>query len=429
MLRRAVATAASTASRTTRMAATAPIPLTSDTFADNKLSAETLEVVNATAPVVAENLDTIVKTFYPRMFKTNPEVLQFFNMSNQRAGRQPRALADSVLAAVGHLNNMPAIMPALELIGHKHCALGVLPEHYQIVHDNFLGAVAEVLGDAVTPEIGAAWSGVLMHVANACIDVERQLYDGVSAREEGWDSRKTMPFVVDRVVEEAEGIRSFYLKRQDGGAAPQYVPGQYATLAINPTEQPLFAPRHYTISSPGAVDNALRVSVRHLTSSDGCPEGATSSWLHANVSEGSVIDIRPPFGMFTRAHAAVPSGATEVFLTAGIGITPAVAMIPSAVEAGNSVKHFHCERNEARHAFKDELKLDGVESHYTYSQGDASKHLKPSDVLAKVGDSDNTHYYVCGPVSFMTDMIKGLKAANVPASRIHYEAFGPQVQL
>ena len=136
----------------------------------------TMEIINATAPVVAGNINTITQTFYPKMFANNPEVLAFFNLANQRSSRQSSALANSIVASVGHINNLKDIESALSLIAHKHCALGVFPEHYQIVHDNFMGAVAEVLGDAVTPEIGQAWSDVVMHVAKACIQMEAEIY-------------------------------------------------------------------------------------------------------------------------------------------------------------------------------------------------------------------------------------------------------------
>jgi hypothetical protein len=40
-------------------------------------------VIAATAPAVAGNINLITPVFYKTMFKSNPEVLQFFNLSNQ----------------------------------------------------------------------------------------------------------------------------------------------------------------------------------------------------------------------------------------------------------------------------------------------------------------------------------------------------------
>ncbi len=40
----------------------------------------------------------------------------------------------------------------------------------------FLKATAKVLGDAVTPAVADAWSGVLLHVAGFVIQKEKELY-------------------------------------------------------------------------------------------------------------------------------------------------------------------------------------------------------------------------------------------------------------
>ena len=70
-----------------------------------------LQIINATVAVVAANISTITKTFYPRMFANNPEVLAFFNQANQRSSRQPEALAHSIVASVTHINNLKDIEP------------------------------------------------------------------------------------------------------------------------------------------------------------------------------------------------------------------------------------------------------------------------------------------------------------------------------
>ncbi len=45
--------------------------------------------------------------------------------------------------------------------------------------------------------------------------------------------------------------------------------------------------------------------------------------------------------------------------------------------------------------------------------------------LAKATPVATADYYICGPKGFMAEMISGLKAAQVPDARIHYEFFGP----
>ena len=48
---------------------------------DSTLSPKTIEIVKATAPVLAEHGLQIIKTFYPRMHRENPEVAVHFTAS------------------------------------------------------------------------------------------------------------------------------------------------------------------------------------------------------------------------------------------------------------------------------------------------------------------------------------------------------------
>src|SRR5699024_12606289 len=77
--------------------------------------------------------------------------------------------------------NAPDPVELLNRISHKHVSLGITEDQYQIVHDHLLAAVAEVLCEAVTPEVAEAWSAVHWIVAGILIDHAKILYaaDGV----------------------------------------------------------------------------------------------------------------------------------------------------------------------------------------------------------------------------------------------------------
>ena len=113
------------------------------------LTSQTIEIVKATAGIVAPAAGKITTRFYKNMFLSNPEVLSFFNKTNQTTGKQPEAFAHAVVAYAQNIENLSALGPAVELMAAKHCGLQVLPQHYPIVEENFMGAVGEVLGDAV----------------------------------------------------------------------------------------------------------------------------------------------------------------------------------------------------------------------------------------------------------------------------------------
>eukprot|EP00961_Rhodomonas_salina_P016994 228786-Rhodomonas_salina.1 len=89
------------------------------------LSTSSRAIIDATAPTVASNIDSIVTVFYKKLLTENPSLKAFFNLTNQKESRQPAALAHGVCAAVQHLDNLLAIKSKLLIMSHKHCALGV----------------------------------------------------------------------------------------------------------------------------------------------------------------------------------------------------------------------------------------------------------------------------------------------------------------
>ena len=128
-----------------------------------KLSPQSDEIVKATAGVVAEHAEEITKVFYPDMFAAHPELMRVFNKANQAIGEQPKALAASVVAYAVNLIDPDArdFTPVMHRIAHKHVSLGIRAQEYTIVGHHLMKAVGTVLGDAVTPEVAAAWDEAL----------------------------------------------------------------------------------------------------------------------------------------------------------------------------------------------------------------------------------------------------------------------------
>src|SRR3954454_23515094 len=127
------------------------------------LSEKSRPVIEATLPVVGENIGLIAQRFYAHLFEEHPELLDgLFNRGNQAEGTQQQALAGSVAIFASALVSDPDRLPEhlLSRIAHKHASLGLRPDQYQVVHDNLFWAIADVLGDAVTPEVAVAWDEV-----------------------------------------------------------------------------------------------------------------------------------------------------------------------------------------------------------------------------------------------------------------------------
>jgi nitric oxide dioxygenase len=429
------------------------------------LTPERLKVIGETAGAVGAKVSdgTIPMKFYEKMLGQNPELLAYFNIShhlsneglmrklridqptaemlkqhlNQPAAfgqslfepqeTQEEVLAKSVLAAVGHLQNLEEISGPLQRIVHRHCALGILPHHYSYVHDNFLAATAEVLGDAVTPEVADAWSGALLHVSESLIAQEKALYDQVTARQHNWDAREPAEFVVRDVKRAAKNMTSLYLERADGAPPPWYQPGQHITLCENPTNMQYFAPRHYTIAAPAPIGNAIRICVRHLQGSDTTPAGVMSTFINTALKVGDIVKLRPPFGVFT-VDLASPFEQVA-WVTAGAGITTAIAMSETMARAGKRVVHWHSDRDEASVAHADELSkapLDASLRYYDGAQAFSVERLMEQLVGAGVEVRDpKTGVFICAPPAMMLTVRNGLQKKGVPLDRILYEAYGP----
>ena len=147
----------------------------------NPLSGNTIAIVKATVPALEAHGLTITRRMYERMFK-NEEIRDLFNQSHHgETGSQPKALADAVLAYARNIENLSALGGAVERIVQKHVALNILPEHYPFVAEALLGAIGDVLGDAATPDILAAWGEAYWFLAEILIGREATIYRELAA--------------------------------------------------------------------------------------------------------------------------------------------------------------------------------------------------------------------------------------------------------
>ena len=71
--------------------------------------------------------------------------------------------------AVGSLNKLETILPAVRSLGKRHAGYGVTAEHYQPVAEAFLWTLEYYLGEGFTPELKEAWVAAYMTLAGAMI--------------------------------------------------------------------------------------------------------------------------------------------------------------------------------------------------------------------------------------------------------------------
>ncbi|MGW3207882.1 globin domain-containing protein [Streptomyces sp. NPDC001135] len=391
------------------------------------LSEQSAATVRATLPAVGAAIGEITERFYARLFAAHPELLRdLFNRGNQASGAQKQALAGSIAAFATHLLEHPDTRPDAMLgrIAHKHASLGVAPEQYDVVHEHLFAAIADVLGEAVTPEVAAAWTEVYWLMANALVAIEKRLYE-----ESG--SRVRRPWEVVERVEETADVVTFRLRPADGGPVRAFRAGQYVSVQV---ELPDGARQVRQYSLSGAPGGSVRqFSVKRVRGDDATPDGEVSHHLHARVRPGDVLDLSEPYGdLVLDADAATPL----LLASAGIGVTPMVAMLADLAATGHQgpVTVVHGDRSPADHALRADHetyagKLPEASVHFFYER-DAEPGTRTGLVdLAGIPVRPGTRAYLCGPLPFMRAVRAQLIERGVAPADIHYEVFGPDLWL
>jgi len=396
------------------------------------LTKETMDIIKATAPVLAEHGKTITTVFYKKMFTNHPELLNIFNATNQEKGQQQEALANMVYAAAKNIDQLEVVLEEVKLVAHKHRGLDVLPEHYPIVGEHLLLAIKEVLGDAATDEIMDAWEETYGVLAKVFIDIEEEMYQAAEEQVGGWRGFKD--FVVVDKVKESDVITSFYLEPKDGSVVPDYEAGQYLTIRIQAPDSEYKQIRHYTLSSK-SDGKQFRISVKK--EADFTPNGVVSTYLHDEVTVNDVIEASAPAGMFTLEEGVTP----VAFISGGVGITPMLSMLDKLADEQSTrdISFLHAAQSEKVHAFHDDVKeligsLDNAKYVYGYSDpvnkdGEQSFNgFINKEILQQIAQ-ENTTFYVVGPVGFMEHVANLLTEMDVPVENIKYELFGPKQDI
>jgi ferredoxin-NADP reductase/MOSC domain-containing protein YiiM len=235
-----------------------------------------------------------------------------------------------------------------------------------------------------------------------------------------------------RVVEkrrESSNVTSLALEPGDGRPLAAAMPGQFIVLRLKPAPEAPVLLRSYSLSGRPSEER-WRISIK------GEPNGAAGTYIEGRLKVGDAIDASAPRGSFTLR----PGEGPVVLLSAGIGLTPVLAMLQSLAAAGSrrEIWWIHGARNGAEHAFAAEARallksLPGGRSHVRYSAPaptdrpgvdfDAAGRLD-LQALKELGAPRAADFYLCGPAAFMSSLTADLANWGVPAERLHSENFG-----
>lgn len=215
------------------------------------------------------------------------------------------------------------------------------------------------------------------------------------------------------VVHEAPGVTSVWMSghRMDELIATpgQFLRWRFLTAGMWWTSHP------YSLSAPPA-GGALRITAKAL--------GDHSAAL-ALLRPGTRVWAAGPYGALTPARRRRP----KVLLVAGgTGITPLRTLFEVLPAAPGDLTLLYRARTPDELALRGELEqiaqARGARLHYVLNTPDGRRTRISAQALVWLLPDIAVHdVYLCGPPGFARDVYDALRAAKVPASRIHHESF------
>jgi ferredoxin-NADP reductase/MOSC domain-containing protein YiiM len=234
--------------------------------------------------------------------------------------------------------------------------------------------------------------------------------------------------VVTSIDRESTDVLSFVMQSADSHQLALPLPGQYVVVRLKPTAGGPTLFRSYSLSGPPATER-YRISVKIE------PNGAAGTYLHEHLRVGDRLDVSSPRGSFVLQPGERPI----VLLSAGIGATPALAMLYALAEARSTrqVMWLHSARDGQHHPFAGEVRslmraLTNGRSYVCYTEPDPNGKTDENfsatgrfsrSVLGALGLPREADIYLCGPTRFMADMNEAFTALGVAPERIHIEIF------
>lgn len=389
------------------------------------LDAQTIATIKSTIPLIVKTGPALTAHFYDRMFSLHPELKDIFTMSHQSNGAQREALFNAICAYATNLENLPAILPAVEKIAQKHVSLNIRPEHYPIVGENLLATIDEMFNPG--KEVLDAWGAAYQVLADVFINREEQIYQQKEHEKGGW--RGLRAFKIKHKIKQSDVIISLELEPEDSLDIKPYQAGQYLSIYIRDKRLTNQEIRQYSLTQ-SSNNKTYRIAVKREE------HGILSNFLHDHVHEGDTLQVAVPSGDF---YLDISPTTPVTLISAGVGLTPMLSMLHTLSEHPANVNWLHATEHGGVHAFKDEIKQAGNQIKQ-YQQAVWYRTPRQTDTINKDYQYEglmtlkliknwltipDMHFYFCGPLPFMQSIAKQLLALGVANDKLHYECFGP----
>jgi hemoglobin-like flavoprotein len=131
------------------------------------VDSEAITRLEASLSVLTSRGERIADRFYQRLFATAPAMRQAFPAD---IAAQHRKFIDMLVAVVQLLRKPEEAGQLLRETGSTHRKYGARPEHYALVGQSLLEAMALEFGDAWSEQLAQEWSQAIELVSSAMIE-------------------------------------------------------------------------------------------------------------------------------------------------------------------------------------------------------------------------------------------------------------------
>ena len=228
---------------------------------------------------------------------------------------------------------------------------------------------------------------------------------------------------------ETSDVVSIEVESADGKDLTTPLPGQFVVLKVQVPSEASPVMRSFSICGVPRA-SAYRLGIKSE------PHALVGPYLRDIAKVGDSLQMSAPRGSFILQ----PGDEPVILLSAGIGVTPVLAMLRALVSKSpqRKVWWLYATRNRAEHPFASEIRallaeLPQSRSRIWYSRPgnddvigrdfDSSGHVDTAS-LSAIGVKDDGQFYLCGPPSFLHDMREGLVTWGVAPKNIFSETFG-----
>jgi len=223
---------------------------------------------------------------------------------------------------------------------------------------------------------------------------------------------------VELVKQETDDAATVVI-RPGWGWSYTYQPGQYVGIGVNVDGR--WHWRSYSLTSPPKrTQKHISITVKAM------PEGFLSSHLVRGLAPGTIVRLALPQGEFVLPN---PPPEKMLFVTAGSGITPVMAMLRMLDRRGTmpDVVMIHSAPTERDVLFRKELhELADKHERFTLVERHTSStgRLEFGSLEEVCADWREREVWACGPDRLLDDAEQHWKAAELGTS-LHLERFSP----